>query len=168
MLVKVPDLASRSFKALAPAAIIIAAVLVAHIPALHAGFIWDDDRYVTKNVTLRDAAGLKRIWFDVGATPQYYPMVFTTFWAERRIWGITPVGYHMTNVLLHAANAVLVWIVLSRLKIPGAWLASMLFAVHPVHVESVAWITERKNVLSGTFYLGALLAYLLFLGSEKQ
>jgi len=168
MLVKVPDLASRSFKALAPAAIIIAAVLVAYIPALHAGFIWDDDRYVTKNVTLRNAAGLKRIWFDVGATPQYYPMVFTTFWAERRIWGITPVGYHMTNVLLHAANAVLVWIVLSRLKIPGAWLASMLFAVHPVHVESVAWITERKNVLSGTFYLGALLAYLLFLGSEKQ
>src|ERR1043166_3143918 len=151
----------------AQAAIVIAAVLIAYIPAMRGGYIWDDDRYVTKNVTLRDNAGLRRIWFDVGATPQYYPLVFTSFWIERRIWDAHPAGYHLTNLLLHAANAVLLLVALRRLKIPGAWIAAMLFAVHPVHVESVAWITERKNVLSGMFYLGALLAYLRFSGIEK-
>ena len=162
------DVSSRSLKAFAPAAIIIAAVLIAYLPALRAGFIWDDDRYVTKNVTLHDTAGLRRIWFDIGATPQYYPLVFTTFWFERRLWGIEDAaGYHMTNVLLHAANALLVWLVLSRLKIPGAWLAATLFAVHPVQVESVAWITERKNVLSGMFYLTALLVYFRFCGIDN-
>lgn len=149
------------------AAIVIAAVLITYIPAMRGGYIWDDDRYVTKNITLRDSAGLKRIWFDVGATPQYYPLVFTSFWIERRIWGARPAGYHLTNVILHAANAVLLLVALRRLKIPGAWVAATLFAVHPVHVESVAWITERKNVLSGMFYLGALLAYLRFSGIEK-
>ena len=154
--------------AFAPAAIIIAAVLIAYIPALRAGFIWDDDRYMTKNVTLRDSAGLKRIWFDVGATPQYYPLVFTTFWIERRLWGTSQAaGYHLTNILLHAANSVLVLVALRKLKVPGAWLAAMLFAVHPVNVESVAWITERKNVLSGLFYLAALVAYFRFSGIEE-
>src|ERR1043166_4603878 len=151
----------------AQAAIVIAAVLIAYIPAMRGGYIWDDDRYVTKNATLRDNAGLRRIWFDVGATPQYYPLVFTSFWIERRICDAHPAGYHLTNLLLHAANAVLLLVALRRLKIPGAWIAAMLFAVHPVHVESVAWITERKNVLSGMFYLGALLAYLRFSGIEK-
>jgi tetratricopeptide (TPR) repeat protein len=149
------------------AAIVITAVLIAYIPAVRGGYIWDDDRYVTKNVTLRDVAGLRQIWFEVGATPQYYPLVFTSFWIERRIWDAHPSGYHLTNVLLHAVNAVLVLVALRRLKIPGAWIAAMVFAVHPVHVESVAWITERKNVLSGMFYLGALLAYLRFFGIEK-
>ena len=149
------------------AVIVAAAVLITYIPAVRGGYIWDDDRYVTKNITLGDVAGLRRIWFDVGATPQYYPLVFTSFWIERRIWDTHPAGYHLTNVLLHAVNAVLVLVALRRLKIPGAWIAAMVFAVHPVHVESVAWITERKNVLSGTFYLGALLAYLRFSGIEK-
>lgn len=162
-------LSARSFKEFAPAAMIVAAVLIAYVPALRAGFIWDDDYYVTKNVTLRDAAGLKRIWIDIGATPQYYPLVFTSFWFERQLWGIqNAAGYHLTNVLLHAANALLVWLVLRRLKIPGAWLAATLFALHPVQVESVAWITERKNVLSGMFYLGALLAYFRFCGIDHD
>ncbi|HEY2124537.1 MAG TPA: tetratricopeptide repeat protein [Chthoniobacterales bacterium] len=152
-----------------PALIIFAAVLIAYIPAMRGGFIWDDDMYVTQNVTLRDGAGLKRIWFEPGATPQYYPLVFTTFWVERQMWGVAqPAGYHVTNILLHAANALLLWLTLRRLKIPGAWLAAMLFAVHPVHVESVAWITERKNVLSGLFYLGAFLAYWRFSSSDDQ
>jgi Tfp pilus assembly protein PilF len=165
--VKTPDSSIRSLGALAQAAIVIAAVLITYIPAVRGGYIWDDDRYVTKNITLRDGAGLRRIWFDVGATPQYYPLVFTSFWIERRIWDTRPAGYHLTNVLLHATNAALVLIALRSLKIPGAWVAAMLFAVHPVHVESVAWITERKNVLSGMFYLAALLAYLRFSGIEK-
>ena len=144
------------------AAVLIAAVLAAYGPALRGGFVWDDPRYVTENPVLTEPSGLYRIWFDVGATVQYYPLVFTSFWIESRLWGLQPLGYHLVNVLLHAANAVLVWRVLRRLSVPGAWLAAGIFALHPVHVESVAWITERKNVLSGLFYLTALLAYLRF------
>ncbi|HJQ83621.1 MAG TPA: tetratricopeptide repeat protein, partial [Candidatus Binatia bacterium] len=134
--------------------------LVAYLPALRGGFVWDDDAYVTANRALRTAGGLARIWLEPGAVPQYYPLTFTTFWAEYRLWGASPAGYHATNVLLHGLGAVLLWRVLLCLAVPGAWLAAALFAVHPVHVESVAWITERKNVLAGVLYLGAALAYL--------
>ena len=162
---EVPSEASKIFFG----ALIVAAVLIVYIPVWQAGFIWDDDQYVTRNLTLRDAAGLKRIWLDIGATPQYYPLVFTTFWGERQLWGVNhPAGYHIMNVLLHAANAVLVWLVLRRLRIRGAWLGAIFFAIHPVHVESVAWVSERKNVLSGLFYLAALLAYFRFSGIDQR
>ena len=142
----------------APALVLL--VVAAHLMALPAGFVWDDDDYVTENPTLLDARGLARIWTEIGAVPQYYPLVHTTFWIERHLWGERPAGYHAVNVLLHAASALLVWTILRRLNVPGAWLAAALFGVHPVHAESVAWITERKNVLSGVFYLGALLAWI--------
>ncbi|MGH7214745.1 MAG: tetratricopeptide repeat protein [Tepidisphaeraceae bacterium] len=131
-----------------------------YAPVYRAGFIWDDDEYVTENPALLGADGLRWIWLEPGATPQYYPLTFTTFWLERRIWGDRPLGYHVVNVALHAANTVLAWRVLSRLGVPGAWVAAAVFAVHPVHVESIAWVSERKNVLSGFFYLAAALAYL--------
>lgn len=128
--------------------------LLAYWPAIHdGGFIWDDDDYVYQNKTLLDAQGLKDIWTDPQATPQYYPLVHTGYWLEYRLWGLDPTGYHVTNVLLHALAAILLWRLLRSLTIPGAWLAAALFALHPLHVESVAWITERKNVLSGVFYL---------------
>ncbi len=142
--------------------LIILLVFLAYLPALRGGFIWDDDYYVTQNPTLHDLGGLQRIWFKVGAVPQYYPMVHTTFWLEYHLWGLNPVGYHLINVLLHATAAILLWQVLLRLRIRGAWLAAVLFALHPVCVESVAWITERKNVLSAVFYFAAALAYLRF------
>lgn len=138
--------------------------LVAYLPALDNGFIWDDDDYVTANPTLRTLDGLRRIWLEPGAVPQYYPLTFTSLWIDYHLGGLNPFGYHLVNVLLHALNSLLAWRVLRRLAVPGAWWAAALFAVHPVHVESVAWITERKNVLSGLFYLGALLAYLRFAG----
>ncbi len=137
---------------------LVALTVVAYAPAFRAGFIWDDDSYVTDNHALDDGAGLARIWLEPGAVPQYYPLTFTSFWLERRVFGDRPAGYHVTNVLLHALNAVLVWRVLVALGVPGAWLAAAIFAVHPVHVESVAWVTERKNVLSGAGWLAALLA----------
>ena len=142
------------------AGLLIALTLAAYAPALEAGFVWDDDDYVTANQTLRSLDGLRRIWMEPGAVPQYYPLTFTSLWLDYRLWGVAPVGYHLANVLLHALNAVLAWRVLTALAVPGAWLAAALFAVHPVHVESVAWVTERKNVLSGAFYLAALLAAL--------
>jgi hypothetical protein len=137
-------------------------VTVAYLPALRAGWVWDDDYYVTNNPTLNSLEGLKRIWFEIGAVPQYYPLVHTSFWVEHRVWGLRPLGYHLDNVLLHAVAAVLLWRVLVLLEVPGAWVAAALLAVHPLHVESVAWVTERKNVLSGVLYLSAGLVYLRF------
>src|SRR5581483_2181190 len=145
------------------AALFLAGLLIpSYGPACHGDFIWDDDLYVIKNQTLRSAAGLCRIWLEPGATPQYYPLVFTTFWFEFQQWGLWPAGYHWDNVLLHGLNALLLWRVLLCLQVPGALLAAAVFAVHPVNVESVAWITERKNVLAGFFFFASLLAYLRF------
>ncbi|HVH05162.1 MAG TPA: tetratricopeptide repeat protein [Myxococcota bacterium] len=151
----------RRRAALAASWLLLAALAV-YSPLRTAGFVWDDDQYVTANRTLDDAAGLARIWTDPRATPQYYPLVHTGYWLERRVFGLDARGYHLTNVLLHGLNAVLLWRVLARLGVPGALLGASLFAVHPVMVESVAWITERKNVLSLAFALGSLLAYLHF------
>ena len=145
-----------------PALLLVGLTAGAYIPAMSGGFIWDDDDYVQDNLTLRSLEGLGQIWFQPGATRQYYPLVHTTYWLEYRLWGLDPTGYHVVNVILHALSAVLVWRLLIRLKVSGAWAAAALFALHPVHVESVAWITERKNALSGAFYLGAAWAYLRY------
>ncbi len=142
--------------------VLVLITLLAYQPVWRAGFIWDDDFYVTNNTPLHTVDGLWGIWFKPGTTIQYYPLVFTSFWAEYHFWGLQPLGYHLVNVLLHALNAILLWRVLQQLKIPGSWWAAAIFALHPVSVESVAWITERKNVLSGFFYLLAVLAYLRF------
>ncbi len=152
----------RRGRLLAAGVLLAAATVVAYLPATAGGFVWDDGDYVAENEALRSAAGLWRIWFDLEATPQYYPLVYTTYWLEYRAWGLDPRGYHVVNVLLHAGVALLLWHVLVRLGVPGAWLAAAVFALHPVHVESVAWITQRKNVLSGVFYLAAMAAYLRF------
>jgi tetratricopeptide (TPR) repeat protein len=144
------------------AGLLFGLVLFTYAPAMTAGFIWDDDQYVTQNVQLHANDGLWRIWFEPRATPQYYPLVFSTFWLEYRLWGLNPVGYHCVNIVLHALNAVLVFRLLSALRVPGAFFAAALFAVAPMHVESVAWVTERKNVLSGLFYLSAFLSYWRF------
>lgn len=141
------------------AALLLAATLVIYIPAMKAGFIWDDDSYLLNNRNLISLDGLWRIWFSTDS-PQYYPLVFTTFWIEEHIWGLNPAGYHVTNIILHAANSALLWAVLRQLNIRYAYLAGLLFAIHPVQVESVAWVTERKNVLSAFFYFLSALSFL--------
>ncbi len=143
-------------------AALVALTLLVYLPATRCGYIWDDDYHVTNNQTLRSLDGLKQIWLKPGAVPQYYPVTHTSFWVEYQLWGVRPLGYHLDNILLHAVNALLLWRVLRQLRVPGAWVAAAIFAVHPVHVESVVWITERKNVLSGCFYLLAALQYLRF------
>lgn len=153
----------RLHPAFAGAAILLLTALV-YLPSLFNGYVWDDDDYVIQNANLRSAEGLWRIWFVPGSTRQYYPLVHSTFWLEYHAWQLRPLGYHLNNVLLHAAMALATWRVLLRLGLGGgvAWVAAAVFAVHPVHVESVAWITERKNVLMGALGMGALLAYLRF------
>ncbi|MBX3027361.1 tetratricopeptide repeat protein [bacterium] len=140
----------------------------AYWPCLWGGFIWDDNSYVAYNPLLQDAAGLWRIWFEPTATPQYHPLVFSSYWAEYQWWGLATPGYHAVNIALHVANSLLLFAVLRRLRVRGAVLAAGLFALHPVHVESVAWITERKDVLSALFYGATLLCWLRYLASDRE
>ena len=145
-----------------------AAVLAAYLPALEAGFVWNDDTYLTENPTLDTLDGLRLIWTEPKANEQYYPMVFTSFWVEKHLWSLRPFGYHLVNVLLHAGSALLLWWLLVRLSLPGAWLAAAAFALHPVCAESVAWVTERKNTLSLFLSLLAMLAYLIALDRRER
>jgi len=146
--------------------LLVAATLIAYQPAWHGGFIWDDNVYVTQNKLLTAPDGLKRIWFSLDSPSQYFPLTYTTFRVERALWGLDPTGYHWVNLLLHVANALLVWRLLKRLNAPGAWLAAAIFALHPVQVESVAWITELKSVLSLFFGLLALLCWVEFVAER--
>src|SRR5213079_1182655 len=148
--------------------ILAVVTMLAYQPAWNGGFIWDDDEYVVNNELLTAPDGLRRIWFSLDSPSQYFPLVYTSFRIEHALWGLNPVGYHWVNLLLHIANALLVWLVLMALKVPGAWLAGAIFALHPVQVESVAWITERKNVLMGLFFLMTLLAWITFVDERSR
>jgi tetratricopeptide (TPR) repeat protein len=143
------------------ALLLVVATFVAYHPAWQGGMLWDDAEHFTKP-DLQSWAGLSRIWLNLGATQQYYPLLHSAFWVQQQLWGDQTLGYHLVNIGLHALNALLLWIILRRLQRPGALLAAAIFALHPVHVESVAWMTELKNTLSGFFYLGSALAYLGF------
>ena len=137
------------------------ALAFAYQPVWHGSLIWDDDGHLTP-VALRSIAGLWRIWFEPGATQQYYPVTHTAFWAMQRVWGDATLGYHLVNILLHGASAFLLLVILRRLRVPAAALAAAIFALHPIQVESVAWMSELKNTLSGVLYFSAALAYLRF------
>src|SRR5580698_819581 len=146
---------------------ILGATLLAYLPALSGGLLWDDSAHIT-SPRLQSLSGLGDIWFRLGATQQYYPVLHTAFWIEHRVWGDSLLGYHLANVALHAGAACLFALVLVRLRPDGpawhwpAWLAAAVFALHPVCVESVAWISEQKNTLSLVFYLLSALVYLRF------
>ncbi len=150
------------------AASLAALTVFAYWPAWHGGFIWDDDRYVTHNYLLIASDGLRRIWFSLDAPSQYFPLTYTVLRIERSLWDLNPVGYHWVNILLHLGNALLVWCILARLKVPGAWLAATIFALHPVQVESVAWISELKNVLMGFFFLLTLLTWIEYVDATHK
>ena len=146
-------------------------VVVPYLPAmLWGGFVWDDTTCI-KADPVRDVSGLWQIWFSPGAIEgerHYWPLVYTTFWLEHKLWGFDPTGYHVVNVLLHLANVLLLWHLVRRLGVPGAWMMAAVFAVHPLHVESVAWAIERKDVLSGLFYLAAALAWMRFVEQPRR
>ena len=146
---------------------LLCATLAAYAPVWRAGFIWDDDGHVTR-ADLRPLRGLWRIWSEPGATQQYYPLLHSAFWLEHRLWGDSPLGYHLANIVLHAAAAFLLYRVLRTLRLPGALLGASAFALHPVCVESVAWVSEQKNTLSAVFYMAAALAYLRFDGERRS
>jgi tetratricopeptide (TPR) repeat protein len=140
---------------------ILAAVMAVYWPALRGGLLWDDTAHITAPA-LQSLHGLWRIWFSLGATQQYYPLLHSAFWIEHRLWGDAVLGYHLVNLAQHALGACLVVAIVRRLKLPGAWLAGMVFALHPVCVEAVAWISEQKSTLSAVFYLSSAYIYLGF------
>lgn len=150
------------------AALLVLAVIMVYQPVWQAGFIWDDDVYILKNKLLTAPDGLTRIWFSQDSPSQYFPLVYTAFRLEHALWGVNPTGYHWINLLLHAANALLVWRLLWRLKVPGAFLGAALFALHPVQVETVAWITERKNLLCLFFSALSVLGWIEFIEDRSR
>ena len=155
------DSRTLNLRAVGMWALLVCATLIAYFPALQGSLLWDDNSHVTKP-DLQPLHGLWRIWFDLGATQQYYPLLHSAFWLEHRIWGDAVLGYHLANLAMHSLSACLVVLIVRRLSLPGAWLAGFVFALHPVCVEAVAWISEQKSTLSGVFYLAAALTYLHF------
>jgi Flp pilus assembly protein TadD len=146
---------------------VLAIMVLAYQPAWWGTPIWDDDHHLTP-VGLRGLDGLGRIWTDVGATIQYYPFLHTVFWLLHLMWGDAVLGYHLLNLVVHGICAALVLVALRRISAPGALLAASLFALHPIQVESVAWMTELKNTLSTCFYLLAAITYLRFDDTRRR
>lgn len=145
---------------------LVLATLVAYQPAWRGGLLWDDDGHITP-APLRSVSGLWQIWFHLGATQQYYPVTHSMFWLLYRLFGEQTLAYHLANIVLHSASAFLVFVILRQLRIRGAAMAAGIFALHPVQVESVAWISELKNTLSGFLCLSALLTYLGYYRSRR-
>jgi tetratricopeptide (TPR) repeat protein len=149
-------------------------VFVAFFPAVNGALVWDDDQHVGAiTPEIETLAGLARIWSPFAdpdthqyATPQYYPLTFSVFWLEHHLWRDNTLGYHLVNLLLHAGSTVLIWRLLKRLKLPGAWLAAAIWAIHPLQAESVCWISELKNVLSGLLFFASIWFYLDFTRSS--
>ena len=146
-----------------PGAALCLLVVVSYFPALSGGFVWDDV-VLTRTTSLHAWSGLAQIWFAPHSLfpyeGHYWPLLYTTFWLEHKLWGLAPLGYHLVNLLLHTGVVLLLWRLLRRLEVPGAWFAAAVFAVHPLHVESVAWVIGRKDMLATVFYLAAVLAYI--------
>lgn len=135
---------------------LLLAVVAVYWPAFQSGYVWDDRELLVQNPHVTQPGGIAEIWTSA-AGPDFFPLTLTAAWLEYRAWGDWPAGFHAVNIALHALGVMLLWLVLRRLKLPGAWLAALLFAIHPVNVASVAWVAELKNVLSFALAAGAAL-----------
>ena len=153
---------SSPARTLTAGATLVALVVAAFAVSVRGDFLWDDDLHVTANPTIIGPLGLKEIWTTARAN--YFPLVLTNFWVQHALWGVNPVGYHVVTIACHAIAAVLLWRVLRALRVPGAWLGAAIWALHPVQVESVAWICELKNTQSAVFFLAAILFWEKWLG----
>ena len=147
--------------------LLLLATIFSHWQAIGGGFIWDDDAHVTR-VDLRSFEGLFLIWTKLGATQQYYPLLHSIFWFEHALWGDNATLYHIVNIVFHTVAVFLLVFLLRKLVIPGAWVAGFIFALHPVYVESIAWVTEQKNTISAIFYLLAAINYIKYDQERKR
>ncbi|HEY2762380.1 MAG TPA: hypothetical protein VGI75_16590, partial [Pirellulales bacterium] len=128
-------------------------------PAIHGGFIMDDDVLLSRSELIKSPDGLYQFWFTTKPF-DYWPITNSTLWLEWRLWGENTTGYHVFNVLLHIASSLMIWAILRRLAIPGSYLAALLYSVHPLNVQSVAWISQSKNTLSMFFFSLSILWWL--------
>ena len=160
----------------APAILVLGLLIaVSYFPAVLGDFIWDD-AVITGAAPIRDLSGIWQIWFspgDIVHEGHYWPLVYTSFWLEHKLWGFAPAGYHVVNIVLHFVNTLLLWRIVARLAhhcigAGGAWAVAAVFAVHPLHVESVAWVIERKDLLCALFYLAAVLVWMRFIDTPQQ
>ncbi|HMD53361.1 MAG TPA: hypothetical protein VKJ65_02285, partial [Phycisphaerae bacterium] len=149
-----------------PALGLAALCLAAYWPLLQAGYIWDDNVWLTDNPLVQHWNGLWYIWFAPLTSTQYYPLVYTAFLLQFKLWGLNPLGYHLVNIVLQAINAILLWRILRLLRLKSAWIVAAIFAIHPIQVETVGWITEQKNLLSAAFGLGAAFLWIRWAGLD--
>ena len=152
---------------LLPGVLITALVFLVYAPLIHGGFIWDDSGWLVKNHFVHHWRGLWYIWFVPSASIQYYPLVFTAFLLQYKLWGLHAAGFHVVNIALQALNAILLWIILRKLGLKSAWLIAAIFAIHPVQVETVGWVAEQKNLISAAFYFAAVLAWIRMVRLDK-
>lgn len=138
------------------AALLVVLTILAYAPVFRAEFIWDDDMFITDNALLHDADGLRTIWFAPKENPQRYPLLLTLFWLQYRVFGVDPTGYHIVTLFFHVLASLAVWRLAKRVVPAAAPWCALIFALHPMQVQSVAWATELKNTLSGFFYVAAL------------
>ncbi|MDD5614048.1 MAG: tetratricopeptide repeat protein [Candidatus Omnitrophica bacterium] len=146
--------------------LIILPVLI-YSKSVNNGYIWDDDVHIYKNAQIKDFNGLKTIW-SKNTTNQYYPLTITFFWLAEKAWGLNPKGYHAMSIVFHIANTLLLFWAVKKLFGPLAFIGALIFAIHPIQVETVAWATEFKNILALFFFLLALLSYLKFDNNKKS
>ncbi len=144
----------RSNRALC-ALFLIAATVFVYLPCLHGRFLFDDSELITGSKIIKSPDGLRRIWFTTEA-PEYYPISYSAMWLEWRLWEMSTTGYHVANLLFHIGSALLIWRILHRLDVQSSYFAAMLFALHPVNIESVAWISQIRNVSALFFFLASL------------
>lgn len=145
-------------------ALIVIASFIAYFPSINGGFIWDDDGLLTENNIIKATNGLYRFWCSTEPF-DYWPLTNTSLWMEWRMWEMYPAGYHVSNLIMHIIESLLIWVILRKMSIPGAFLAAVIFVVHPVNVESVAWISQRKNTMAMLFILLSILWYLKHISS---
>ncbi len=166
-----PSLHKRAFHHTLAALALGLLVAVSFFPATEAGFVWDDVAF-TEARPIRELAGIWQIWFEprtlITNEAHYWPVLYTTFWLEHTLWGLEPAGYHIVNLLLHLMVTLLVWRLMLRLAVPGAWVVAAVFAVHPLHVESAVWVIGRKDLLASLFYLACVLTYFRFVEDGRR
>ncbi len=148
-----------SLRVSAAVALIAVIAFFAYFPSISGEFILDDNLLLTENTLIMSPDGLCRFWCSTEAT-DYWPVTNSSLWIEWRLWEMHSTGYHVTNLVLHVIESFMVWLILRKLSVPGAFLAAVIFAVHPVNVESAAWIAQRKNMLAMLFFLMSILWYL--------
>lgn len=142
---------------------ILAITAAVFYPLQDADFIWDDHDHFVSDVLQTEPDALQRIWFSPNKTVwNYWPVSRSSFWLERQLWGVNAAYSHYLNIVLHTLSAVLLFCILTYIRMPGAWLAALIFAIHPLTVESVSWIAERKNVLSMFFFMLSIGCYFIF------